>query len=51
MTEQAYNIIKPETGVPIKAWTKGVVCADAAVSTSPKLFENKILEVGRKKNN
>src|SRR5437660_1552889 len=24
MTESTYNVIQPETGVPIKAWTKGV---------------------------
>ena len=24
MTESHYNVIQPETGVPIKAWTKGV---------------------------
>jgi len=23
MTDQTYNVIKPETGAPIKAWTKG----------------------------
>jgi tRNA-splicing ligase RtcB len=30
MTENTYNVIKPETGVPIKAWTKGVPLEDAA---------------------
>jgi hypothetical protein len=25
MTEQAYNVIKPEKGTLIKAWTKGVM--------------------------
>ena len=24
MTDSTYNVIQPETGVPIKAWTKGV---------------------------
>src|SRR5438876_9873323 len=30
MTDNAYNVIKPENGVPIKAWTKGVPLEDAA---------------------
>src|SRR5271169_1419202 len=30
MTENTYNVIKPDTGVPIKAWTKGVPLEDAA---------------------
>ena len=30
MTDSTYNVIKPETGVPIKAWTKGVPLEDAA---------------------
>jgi tRNA-splicing ligase RtcB (3'-phosphate/5'-hydroxy nucleic acid ligase) len=30
MTEQTYNVIKPDAGVPIKAWTKGVPLEDAA---------------------
>jgi tRNA-splicing ligase RtcB (3'-phosphate/5'-hydroxy nucleic acid ligase) len=30
MTEQTYNVIKTEKGVPIKAWTKGVPLEDAA---------------------
>jgi tRNA-splicing ligase RtcB len=30
MTEHSYNVIKPEHGVPIKAWTKGVPLEDAA---------------------
>ena len=30
MTDQTYNVIKPDTGVPIKAWTKGVQLEDAA---------------------
>ena len=30
MTEQTYNVILPEKGVPIKAWTKGVPLEDAA---------------------
>ena len=30
MTEQTYNVIKPDNGVPIKAWTKGVPLEDAA---------------------
>src|SRR5438132_11437338 len=30
MNMQAYNVIKPENGVPIKAWTKGVPLEDAA---------------------
>jgi tRNA-splicing ligase RtcB (3'-phosphate/5'-hydroxy nucleic acid ligase) len=30
MTEQTYNLIKPDKGVPIKAWTKGVPLEDAA---------------------
>jgi tRNA-splicing ligase RtcB len=30
MTESTYNVIKPDTGVPIKAWTKGVPLEDAA---------------------
>src|ERR1700736_4175381 len=30
MTENTYNVIKPENGVPIKAWTKGVPLEDAA---------------------
>jgi tRNA-splicing ligase RtcB (3'-phosphate/5'-hydroxy nucleic acid ligase) len=30
MTDQAYNVILPEKGVPIKAWTRGVPLEDAA---------------------
>jgi tRNA-splicing ligase RtcB len=30
MTDNTYNFIKPDTGVPIKAWTKGVPLEDAA---------------------
>jgi tRNA-splicing ligase RtcB len=30
MTESSYNVIKPETGVPIKAWTRGVPLENAA---------------------
>src|SRR3974377_2329420 len=30
MTDATYNVIKPENGVPIKAWTKGVPLEDAA---------------------
>jgi tRNA-splicing ligase RtcB len=30
MTEKAYNVITPEGGVLVKAWTKGVALEDAA---------------------
>src|SRR5260370_3208621 len=30
MTDATYNVIKPDKGVPIKAWTKGVPLEDAA---------------------
>src|SRR5271157_301945 len=30
MSETAYNVIAPENGVPVKAWTKGVPLEDAA---------------------
>ena len=30
MTETTYNVLKPENGAPIKAWTKGVQLEDAA---------------------
>jgi tRNA-splicing ligase RtcB (3'-phosphate/5'-hydroxy nucleic acid ligase) len=30
MTDATYNVIKPDNGVPIKAWTKGVPLEDAA---------------------
>ena len=30
MTEATYNVMKPDNGVPIKAWTKGVPLEDAA---------------------
>ena len=30
MSETTYNVIAPESGVPVKAWTKGVPLADAA---------------------
>lgn len=30
MTDATYNVIKPDIGVPIKAWTKGVPLEDAA---------------------
>jgi tRNA-splicing ligase RtcB len=30
MAETTYNLIKPENGVPIKAWTKGVALEDEA---------------------
>ena len=32
MTDSTYNVILPEKGVPIKAWTKGVTVEDAARS-------------------
>jgi tRNA-splicing ligase RtcB (3'-phosphate/5'-hydroxy nucleic acid ligase) len=30
MTDATYNVIKPDNGVPIKTWTKGVPLEDAA---------------------
>src|SRR6185369_12591839 len=30
MSESTYNVIAPEKGVPIKAWTKGVAMEDEA---------------------
>src|ERR1700741_4858006 len=30
MTDTTYNVLKPDNGVPIKAWTKGVPLEDAA---------------------
>src|SRR6266481_593590 len=30
MTDNTYNVIKPDNGVPIKAWTRGVPLEDAA---------------------
>ena len=30
MTDATYNVMKPDNGVPIKAWTKGVPLEDAA---------------------
>jgi tRNA-splicing ligase RtcB len=30
MTDTKYNVIKTDNGVPIKAWTKGVLLEDAA---------------------
>jgi len=30
MTETTYNVIEPDNGVPIKAWTKGVPLEDTA---------------------
>lgn len=30
MTEHNYNVIMPERGLPIKAWTKGVLMDEAA---------------------
>ena len=30
MSETTYNVIAPQHGVPIKAWTKGVVLEDEA---------------------
>lgn len=30
MTEHNYNVIMPERGVPIKAWTRGVGVEEAA---------------------
>jgi len=30
MTDNTYNVINPENGAPIKAWTKGVPLEDAA---------------------
>src|SRR5262244_2935477 len=30
MTDTTYNVIKPDNGVPIKTWTKGVPLEDAA---------------------
>ena len=30
MTDNTYNVLMPDNGVPIKAWTKGVPLEDAA---------------------
>jgi len=30
MTDATYNVMMPDKGVPIKAWTKGVPLEDAA---------------------
>ena len=30
MSDATYNVIAPENGVPVKAWTKGVPLEDAA---------------------
>ena len=30
MSDKTYNVINPENGVPIKAWTKGVPVEEAA---------------------
>jgi tRNA-splicing ligase RtcB len=30
MTDTTYNVMKPDKGAPIKAWTKGVPLEDAA---------------------
>src|SRR5258708_33354198 len=30
MTDSTYNVMKPDKGVPIKAWTKGVPVEEAA---------------------
>src|SRR5271168_1722799 len=30
MTDNTYNVMKPDKGVPIKAWTKGVPVEEAA---------------------
>ena len=30
MTDTTYDVMKPEKGVPIKTWTKGVPLEDAA---------------------
>ena len=35
MTETTYNVLKPENGAPIKAWTKGVQLEDAARQQRP----------------
>jgi hypothetical protein len=32
MSETAYNVISPENGVPVKAWTKGVALEDAGAA-------------------
>src|SRR3954468_21254273 len=32
MNEKIYNVIKPEHGVPIKAWTRGVLMEDQAAA-------------------
>ena len=34
MAETTYNLIEPENGVPVKAWTKGVALEDAARASS-----------------
>src|SRR5258705_12259796 len=45
MTEKNYNVIKPESGVPIKAWTRGVALEAAAekqllnVASLPFIFK------------
>src|SRR3954447_3727107 len=45
MTERNYNVISPESGVPIKAWTRGVQLEEAAekqlrnVATLPFVYK------------
>jgi hypothetical protein len=44
MTDTTYNVMKPEKGVPIKTWTKGVQLEDpapACPSVSPKEMGSK----------
>ena len=36
MSETTYNVITPENGVPVKAWTKGVPLEDAARKQTPQ---------------
>ncbi len=37
MADQTYNVILPDKGVPIKAWTKGVPLEDAAQKKLPNV--------------
>jgi len=40
MTDVTYNVMMPEKGVPIKAWTKGVPLESAA---RQELFERRVV--------
>ena len=49
MSDNTYNVYKPQNGVPVKAWTKGVPLEDAARKQLLNVAQLAVrLQVGRR---